>query len=85
MSSHPQGTIDWAKVAEDGIDFAIIRCGGRYYQSGTVFEDKQFRANIQGALWTLASRWASISSLRPPAPRRPGRMAQFVPGHHPGL
>ena len=49
VSSH-QGTIDWAKVAEDGIDFAIIRCGGRYYQSGTVFEDKQFRANIQGAL-----------------------------------
>ena len=49
VSSH-QGTVDWAKVAADGIDFVIIRCGGRYYGSGKVFEDKQFKSNIQGAL-----------------------------------
>ena len=49
VSSH-QGTVDWAKVAADGIDFVIIRCGGRYYGSGKVFEDKQFKSNIRGAL-----------------------------------
>ena len=42
--------MDWAKVAADGIDFVIIRCGGRYYGSGKVFEDKQFKSNIRGAL-----------------------------------
>lgn len=45
-----QGAIDWEKVAEDGIQFAMIRAGGRYYGSGLIFEDTQFRANIQGAL-----------------------------------
>ena len=35
--SRHQGTVDWAKVAADGIDFVIIRCGGRYYGSGKVF------------------------------------------------
>lgn len=45
-----QGEIDWEKVAEDGIQFAMIRAGGRYYGSGGVFEDTRFRANIQGAM-----------------------------------
>ena len=46
-----QGEIDWQAVAADGIDFAMIRAGGRYYglDSGTIFEDPQCRANIQGA------------------------------------
>ncbi len=48
--SYHQGAIDWEKVAGDGIQFAMIRAGGRYYGSGTLFEDTQFRANIQGAL-----------------------------------
>ena len=48
--SYHQGTIDWKKVAGDGIDFAMLRAGGRYYGSGKVFEDKQFRRNLQGAL-----------------------------------
>ena len=45
VSSH-QGTIDWGKVANNGIDFAIIRSGyGKY-----VFqEDKNFRSNYSGA------------------------------------
>lgn len=41
--------IDWQAVADDGIDFAIIRIGGRLMQSGTIFEDKYFRANLEGA------------------------------------
>ena len=48
--SYHQGTIDWEKVAADGIDFAMIRGGGRYYGSGGVFEDTQFRRNLQGAM-----------------------------------
>ncbi|MGE4276825.1 MAG: GH25 family lysozyme [Lawsonibacter sp.] len=48
--SYHQGAIDWEKVADDGIQFAMIRAGGRYYGSGTIFEDTQFRSNIQGAL-----------------------------------
>ncbi|MEA4933124.1 MAG: GH25 family lysozyme [Lawsonibacter sp.] len=48
--SYHQGVIDWKKVADDDIQFAMIRAGGRYYGSGVVFEDTQFRTNIQGAL-----------------------------------
>ena len=48
VSEH-QGEIDWQAVAEAGIDFAIIRIGGRLMQSGTIFEDKHFRANLEGA------------------------------------
>lgn len=50
VSSH-QGTVDWTAVAGDGIDFAMLRAGGRYYglNSGTVFEDTMFRTNLQGA------------------------------------
>ena len=48
VSEH-QGEIDWQAVAEAGIDFAVIRIGGRLMQSGTIFEDKHFRANLEGA------------------------------------
>lgn len=50
--SYHQGEINWRQVARDGISFAMIRAGGRYYgvNSGTIFEDSQFKNNIQGAL-----------------------------------
>ena len=50
VSSH-QGEVDWKAVAGDGIDFAMLRAGGRYYglDSGTIFEDSRFCDNIQGA------------------------------------
>ncbi len=44
-----QGEIDWQSVAEAGIDFAIIRCGGRGYTAGGLYEDEYFRRNIEGA------------------------------------
>ncbi len=47
--SYHQGVIDWKAVAGDGIDFAMIRAGGRYYGSGKVFEDTQFDNNMRGA------------------------------------
>lgn len=49
VSSH-QGKIDWNLVAQDGVEFAIIRLGYRGYgKEGNLMEDAQFDANIQGA------------------------------------
>ena len=48
--SYHQGAIDWEQVAGDGIDFAMIRAGGRYYGSGVLFEDSRFRNNLRGAM-----------------------------------
>ena len=46
-----QGNIDWDAVADDGIDFAIIRAGLRGYGSkGSMHEDEKARRNIEGAL-----------------------------------
>lgn len=48
VSKH-QGEIDWAQVAEDGVEFAFIRVGNRGYGSGAIVDDPQFEANIVGA------------------------------------
>ena len=45
-----QGSIDWNAVKNDGITFAIIRCGYRGYGSGALVEDSTYRRNIQGAI-----------------------------------
>ena len=45
-----QGRIDWAKVANDGVSFAIIRCGYRTYGTGELGVDERFEENIRGAL-----------------------------------
>ena len=48
-----QKDIDWEAVAGDGIDFALIRAGGRFYGrygSGAVYEDSYFDRNMQGAI-----------------------------------
>jgi len=47
--SYLQGNVDWQAVADDGIDFAMIRAGGRYYGSGVLFEDTMFRRNLKAA------------------------------------
>lgn len=44
-----QGTIDWKKVKADGIEFAFIRCGGRGYSKGGLYEDKKFAQNVKNA------------------------------------
>ena len=49
VSEH-QKTIDWAKVKDAGVDFAIIRVAGRGYGSGKLYEDKYYRQNLQGAI-----------------------------------
>ena len=46
-----QGDIDWKKVKASGVDFAILRVGGRYYgkNSSGIYSDTTFVQNIQGA------------------------------------
>lgn len=49
--SHMQGKIDWQAVADDGVEFAIIRAGGRGYgvDTGTLYEDTRFAYNLKQA------------------------------------
>ena len=44
-----QGNINWKKVKESGIDFAIIRLGYRGYESGKLVEDEYAKANLKNA------------------------------------
>ena len=41
--------INWTKVKEAGINYAIIRAGYRGSVTGSLVEDKYFRKNIEGA------------------------------------
>lgn len=47
--SQYQESIDWKKVAEDGVEFAFIRLAYRGYGTGRLVEDSRFEANIKGA------------------------------------
>ncbi|MCL2252859.1 MAG: glycoside hydrolase family 25 protein [Lachnospiraceae bacterium] len=42
--------IDWHKVKDAGVEFAIIRVGYRGWTSGSLIEDPYFKANMRGAL-----------------------------------
>lgn len=44
-----QGTIDWKKVKESGVEFAMIRVGYRAKATGEIFEDPTARYNMQEA------------------------------------
>lgn len=44
-----QNDIDWNKVKESGIDFAMIRLGYRGYGTGEALLDDNFKQNIEGA------------------------------------
>ena len=44
-----QGEIDWYAVAEDGVDFAILRCGYRGANNGDLYVDPTFYDNYRGA------------------------------------
>ena len=48
VSSH-QGDIDWAAVAGDGIEFAMLRVGSRGYSQGAIRADANFETNLAGA------------------------------------
>lgn len=44
-----QDEIDWARVAGDGIDFAMVRAGSRSYSTGALRQDKLMVQNVKGA------------------------------------
>lgn len=44
-----QGTIDWKKVAESGVDFAIVRVGYRTLKTGEIVADTNAKYNMQEA------------------------------------
>ena len=44
-----QGEIDWDKVKNAGIEFAVIRCGYRGSVTGSLVEDPYFAQNIKAA------------------------------------
>ena len=48
VSSH-QGDIDWEALAQEGIEFAILRIGYRGYTEGGLYEDEAFFTNLEGA------------------------------------
>lgn len=45
-----QGNIDWEKVAESGVRYAIIRGAYRGFDSGELVVDQKFHKNVKGAL-----------------------------------
>lgn len=47
--SRYQFDIDWAQVADYGVEFAMIRVGYRGYETGALAEDPNAKANLQGA------------------------------------
>lgn len=49
ISEH-QHEIDWEKVGNSEVSFAIVRVGYRGYSVGSLFEDEFFRSNIEGAV-----------------------------------
>lgn len=44
------GTIDWAKVKADGIEFAFIRVGNRGVFDGKLYEDPTYEYNLKEAI-----------------------------------
>ena len=44
-----QGTIDWKKVAESGVDFAMVRVGYRTLKTGEIIADSNAKYNMQEA------------------------------------
>lgn len=44
-----QGNIDWQKVKEQDVDYAIIRLGYRGYGTGEVLLDSKYKQNMNGA------------------------------------
>lgn len=44
-----QGEVDWQAVADSGVEFVIIRAGGRGYGEGSMYEDSNAQSNYEGA------------------------------------
>lgn len=65
------GTIDWKKVKDSGIDFAMIRIGGRGYGTeGTLYQDEKCNKKILQRQKTTASKSVFTSSPKQLIPKR---------------
>lgn len=47
--SQYQSEIDWRAVADSGVEFAIVRVGGRGYTEGAIYGDTKFAEHAAGA------------------------------------
>ena len=47
--SYYQGNIDWATVSTTAVDFAMVRVGRRFADTGTIQEDPMWQTNLTGA------------------------------------
>ncbi|MBR4758898.1 MAG: hypothetical protein IK078_01950 [Lachnospiraceae bacterium] len=47
--SEDNGNVDFSALKQAGIDFVMIRCGSRGYETGTIRGDKTFTDQLQGA------------------------------------
>ncbi len=73
-----QGVIDWRQVKDAGIEFAMIRVGGRGYGlEGYLYEDKMARANYLGAkeVGLLVGVYFFSQSITPDEAREEARYA----------
>ena len=48
VSSH-NGTVRWNEVAENGVQFAVIRAGVRTSRTGEIYQDQLFKRNMRRA------------------------------------
>ena len=46
--SKNNGDIDWKKVREDGVEFAMLKIGSRGYSTGKIILDENFQKNCDG-------------------------------------
>ena len=49
VSEWQGSNINWKTVKDSGVDFVIIRVGGRFADSGTIYSDARAQANYAGA------------------------------------
>lgn len=45
-----QGNINWQKVKDSGVEFVMIRLGGRGTESGEIYSDEYTQRNYEGAI-----------------------------------
>ena len=63
-------SIDWKKVKQAGVDFAMIRLGFRSSSDGIIHMDANFKKNLRGAkaargmqgLWGLLAEWILLGT-----------------------
>lgn len=48
--SEESGTVDFGHLKAAGVDYVMIRLGGRGYSSGQITLDEKFKENIEGAI-----------------------------------